>query len=129
MIIATLVTPLLSNPEVQAVLVGGVLWLVNKMLGKRKDTKAGKALTAIAIASEQMLQYGLTEPNKTPTEVLIAFKGIAAIQFAKVGFTESDRAPYQPLIDAAISKAVTLWVKAHPDKTALTMPITKTLAA
>lgn len=124
-----MIATLFTNPEVQAVLIFGVGWLAKKVIGKRADSRMGRAVTALAISAEQMLQYALTEPGKTPSEVLVAFKGIVAIQFAKVGLYEADRILYQPLIDAAISKAVTSWVKAHPDPTALTMPVTKTLAA
>lgn len=120
---------LFSNPEFQIVALGGLSWLVNKLLGKRANTRLGKATIAIAIAAAQMTQYGLTEKDKTPKEVIAAYKGIVAIQFAKVGLSENDRALYQPLIDAAISKAVTAWVERHPEPTALTMPVTKTLGA
>lgn len=120
---------LFSNPEFQIVALGGLSWLVNKILGKRAETKLGKATSALTVAAAQMTQYALTEKHKSPNEIIAAFKGIVAIQFAKVGFTEAQRAPYQPLIDVAIAKAVEQWVKHHPEPTALTMPVTKTLAA
>lgn len=119
---------LITNPVVFSTLVGGATWLANKILGKRADTKAAKVTTALATSAALMTQYAFTEKDKTPAEVISAFKGIVAIQLAKVGVFEKGRAPYQFLIDAAIAKAVEQWVKAHPSPTALTMPITKQVA-
>lgn len=125
----SIITTLLNNPFVQGVLVGGVGWLANKVMGKRANTKAGKVTAALATSAAIMTQFALTEAGKTPKEMLVAFHGVVAIQFAKVGIYEKDLAPYQPLIDMAIAKAITEWVKHHPAPLALTMPITETLAA
>lgn len=125
----SLVDTLLRNPFVQTLLVGGAGWLVRKALGKRADTRAGKAAAALAEAVSQMGQYILTEPGKTPEQVIAAFKGIVAIRFGAAGFTEAQRAPYQSLINAAIAEAVYEWAKRHPSPTALTMPVTKRLTA
>jgi hypothetical protein len=53
---------------------------------------------------------------------------VFAIQLAKVGILEKDRAPYQHLIDAAISKAVLAYVQARPAG-AVTLPIVAKLPA
>jgi hypothetical protein len=119
---------LITNPVVFSTLLGGATWLVNKILGRRADTKAAKVGTAIGTASALMLQYTLTEKDKTPEQVIIAFKGIVAIELAKVGVYEKDRAPYQFLIDIAIAKAVTHWVTSHPAPQSLTMPVAKKVA-
>lgn len=123
-----IVTTLLSNPEVQAVAVGGFLWLVNKVLGKRADTKAGKVATALSTSAAIMAQMAMSEPAKTEKEMLVAFKGVVAIQFAKVGFSEAQRAPYQGVIDLAIAEGIKLWVKHHPAPATLTMPVWAKLA-
>lgn len=114
---------LLNNPFVQGLIVGGAGWLANKITGKRADTKAGKAAAALAAAVAQMGQVILTEPGKSAKDMITAFKGIVAIRFGAAGFTESQRAPYQPLIDAAIAKAVEQWVKRHPAPAEVTMPV------
>jgi hypothetical protein len=114
---------LLNNPFVQTLIVGGAGWLANKIMGKRADTKAGKATAALAAAVAQMAQVALTEPGKSAKEMVSAFKGIVAIRFGAAGFDEKARAPYQPLIDAAIAKAVEQWVKHHPAPASLTMPV------
>jgi hypothetical protein len=114
---------LFSNQYVQAVVVGGLGWLVNKIVGKKADTKIGKATNALSTSAALMTQYALTESGKTAVEMIKAFKGIVAIQFGRVGFTEAQRQPFQPLIDAAISKAVKEWIERHPAPTALIMPI------
>lgn len=119
---------LLTNPIVFSTLLGGATWLAKKALGKKADTKAAKVGVSIGTASALMLQYTLTERDKTPEQVIIAFKAIVAVELAKVGVFEKDRAPYQFLIDAAIAKAVTHWVTCHPEPTALTMPVTKKVA-
>jgi hypothetical protein len=119
---------LLTDPVVFSTLLGGVTWLANKVLGKRADTKAAKVTTALGTASALMFQYAVTEKDKTPEAVITAFKGIVAIQLAKVGVFEKDRAPYQFLIDAAIAKAVQQWVAVHPNPSGLTMPITRAVA-
>ena len=121
----SLITTLLNNPFVQAYLVAGVGWVANKVLGKRANTKLGKATTALATSAAQMAQFALTEPGRTAAEMIVAFKGIVAIQFGKVGFTEADRKPYQPAIDAAIAKAVKEWIERHPAPSSLTVPVTK----
>lgn len=117
---------ILNNPFVQGILVGGAGWLVNKVLGKRADTKAGKVTAALATSSAIIAQLALTEPHKTPAEFIVMAKGVVAVQLAKVGLTDADRTKYQPLIDAAIAQGVALWVKAHPTPTALKMPASKT---
>ncbi len=119
---------LLSLPGVMPTLIGGLTWLVNKALGRRADTKLGKATAALAAAVAQMTQVALTEPGKTAKEMIVVFKGIVAIRFAAAGFDEKQRAPYQPLIDAAIAKAVEQWVKHHPAPSTLTMPVWAKLA-
>jgi hypothetical protein len=119
---------LLSLPGVMPTLIGGLTWLVNKALGRRADTKLGKATAALAAAAAQMTQVILTEPGKSAKDMVTAFKGIVAIRFAAAGFDEKSRAPYQPLIDAAIAKAVEQWVKRHPDPSVLTMPVWAKLA-
>jgi hypothetical protein len=116
-------TALLENQFVQAVLIGGAGWLVNKIAGRKADTKAGKAANAIATSAALMAQYGLTEQGKTAVEMIRAFQGIVAIQFARVGFTTAQRVLFQPMIDVAISKAVKEWVERHPARTSLVMPI------
>lgn len=124
-----MLSQLLDNQFVQGILVAGVGWLVNKIAGARKDSTTAKAAAALATSVSLMAQFALTEPNQTPTSLLTAFKGIVAIQFAKVGITEAHRKPFQPMIDAAISRAVTEWVKLHPEPQLLTMPITNRLDA
>lgn len=121
----SLLSSLLNNPFVQTLVVGGVGWLVNKVMGKRADTKAGKVTAALATASAIMVQLALTEQSKTPAEIVTMFKGVVAVQLAKVGISEAERAKYQPLIDVAISEGVTLWVRHHPNPAALTMPAAK----
>lgn len=118
---------LLTNPIVFSTLVSGITWLVNKALGKRADAKAAKVTMALATASALMLQYAMTEPNKTPAEVITACKGFVAVQLAKAQVW--DTGPYQLLIDAAISAGVTEWVKRHPSPSSLTMPATAKVAA
>jgi hypothetical protein len=115
---------LLSNQYLVTLAVGGLSWLVHRAFGKRADSKAANLTAALATASALMAQYCLTEPSKTPEQAIAAFKGIVAVQLAKAGIYEADRAKYQVLIDVAISAAVTQWVKAHPSPSALTMPIT-----
>ncbi len=124
----TFLAPLLANPEVQAVLVGGFLWLVNKVMGKRADTKAGKVATALTTSAAIMAQMAMSEPGKTEKEMQAAFKGVVAIQFGKAGFTEAQRAKYQGVIDLAIAKGIELWVKYHPAPSTLTMPVWAKLA-
>ncbi len=124
----TALDTLLNNPFVQTLVVGGIGWLVNKAFGKKADSTLAKATSALATSVALMAQFALTETGRTPAAMITAFKGIVAIQFAKVGFTESQRAPYQPLIDAAIAKAVTEWVRGHAAPLALTMPITEKVA-
>lgn len=124
----SIVTTLLENPFIQTFLVGGASWLVKKALGKRADTKAGKVATALATSATIMTQMALTEPTKTEKEMVAAFKGVIAIQFANAGFTEEQRKPYQGLIDLAIAKAVEQWVKHHPAPSTLTMPVWAKLA-
>lgn len=120
----SIIGELLNNQFVQGIIIAGAGWLVNKIVGAKKTTTAGRAASALAASAALMTQFALTEANKTPTEMIAAFKGIVAIQFARAGFTEAQRAPFQPMIDAAIAKAVTEWVKLHPTPSALTMPIT-----
>ncbi|MGH7179911.1 MAG: hypothetical protein ACREJC_21220, partial [Tepidisphaeraceae bacterium] len=62
-------------------------------------------------------------PDMTPEKLIIALKGITAIQLAKVGITEADRKPYQPYVDAVISAAVTKWLELHAKPNAVTLPI------
>jgi hypothetical protein len=116
-------TALLDNQFVQGVLVAGAGWLVNKIAGKKADTKAGKAGLALATSASLMAQYALTEQGKTAVEMITAFKGIVALSFARAGFTEAQRKPFAPMIDAAIAKAVQEWVQRHPAPSALVMPI------
>jgi hypothetical protein len=120
----SIITTLLNNPFVQAYLVAGVGWVATKVLGKRANTKLGKATTALATSAAQMAQVAMTEPGRSAQEMVTMFKGIVAIQFAKVGFTEADRKPYQPGIDAAIAKAVKEWIERHPSPASLTVPVT-----
>ncbi len=114
---------LLENPYIQTVLVTGAGWLVNKIIGKKADTKAGKVTTALTTSAAIMAQMAMSEPTKTEKEMLAAFKGVVAIQFAKAGFTDAQRAPYQGLIDGAIAEGVKQWVKHHPAPSTLSMPI------
>ncbi len=123
-----ILTTLLNNPFVQGIIVGGAGWLANKIMGKRADTKAGKATAALAAAVAQMGQIILTEPNKSAKDMIAAFKGIVAIRFGAAGFTEVQRKPYQPMIDAAIAKAVKEWVERHPAPATVTMPVWQKLA-
>ena len=120
---------LLTSPVVFSTLLGGATWLVNKVLGKKADTKLAKVTTALGTASALMWQFAVTEKDRTPEAVITAFKGIVAIQLAKVGVYEKDVGPYQYLIDAAIAKAVQQWVAVHPKPESLTMPITKKVVA
>ena len=126
--IPSLITMLFTTPEGQAALTLGVGWLVKKVLGKRADTKLGKATQAATTSAAIMAQMALSEPNKTEKEMIAAFKGVIAIQFAQAGFTEEQRKPYQGLIDLTIAKAVEQWVKHHPKPSTLTMPIWAKLA-
>ena len=118
---------LLKNPIVFSTLVSLGSWLAHKVLGKRADNKLARVTGALATAAGLMTQYVLTEPNKTPEEVIRAFKGIVSLQLAQVQIYEADRAPFQYLIDQAITKAVTFWTERHPAPSSLTMPITAKL--
>lgn len=120
---------LLFDPIVFSTLLGGATWLTNRLLGRRADSKAARVTTAIATSSALMAQYAATTSELTPEKLIIACKGIVAIQLAKVGVYERDRAPYQHLIDAAIAKAVSHWVSAHPTPTTLAMPIAAKVGA
>jgi hypothetical protein len=123
-----MIATLLTNPLVVSTLLAGLGWVTNKIVGAKKDSTAAKVAAALATSTALMAQFVLTEPSsKTPTEMITAFKGIIAIQFAKVDISDLARALAQPLIDKAIAEAVTQWVKLHPTPASLTMPITKTL--
>ncbi len=125
-----MLSQLLSNEYIVSGAIAGLSWLAGKIWGKRKDSKLAKVTTALATASALMSQYALAAPSSAPAAGMItAFKGIAAIQLAKVGVTEAQRAPYQPLIDRAISAAVLRWVESHPDRAAVRPPIADKLAA
>lgn len=125
-----IITTLLANPYVQGVLVAGGSWVGAKVVKLFGDSKAGKLASTLATAVGLMTQYALTEgADKTAAQMVIAFKGIVAITFAKAGYTEKQRLAFQVVIDVAINKAVTEWVKLHPAPATLTMPITKTLEA
>jgi hypothetical protein len=122
------IADLLNNQIVQGILVAGAGWLLNKLHVTSKASTLTKVGAAIATSSDLMLQFVLTEPSsKTPEEMLRAFKGIVAIQFAKTGISDAAMAAAQPLIDKAIAAAVTKWVELHPAPHDLTMPITKKL--
>jgi ammonia channel protein AmtB len=82
-----------------------------------------KVTTALSTSAAIMAQMAMSEPNKSEKEMVAAFKGVVAIQFAKAGFSEVQRAPYQGLINLAIAKAVEQWVKHHPAPATLTMPV------
>lgn len=123
-----IVTTLLENSYVQGILVGGVLWATNKVAGLFGASRAGKLASTLTTAAGLMTQYALTESaGKTAAQMVIAFKGIVAITFAKAGYTEKQRQTFQIAIDLAINKAVTEWVKLHPAPAGLTMPITEKL--
>ena len=123
----SILTTLLGNQYVQALVVGGLGWVVNKIAGKHTDNKAAKLAALVATCTALMSQYVITEPHKTPEEVKVALMGIIAIQFTKAGIYESDRVLYQPLIDKVVNEALEKWVKLHPSPASLTMPITKRL--
>lgn len=123
----TILTTLLANQYVQALIVGGAGWVASKIAGKHIDNKAAKVAALLATCASLMTQYVITEPNKTPEQVKTALKGIVAIQFAAAGIYEEQRALFQPLIDKAISAGLEQWVKLHPNPSSLTMPITKQL--
>ncbi len=123
-----IVTTLLENPWIQTLLVGWAGWAAKKAFGKRADAKAAKVATALATSAAIMAQMAMSEPGKTEKEMLVAFKGVTAIQFAKAGFTEAQREPYQGPIDLAIAKGIELWVKHHPAPISLTMPVWARLA-
>ncbi len=96
-------------------LLGGAVWLGNKVFGKRADTKAAKIAAVLATSSALMAQLVYTAPSSMTVERLILqCKGVVAIQLAKVGIHESDRAPYQPLINRAITEAITKFVAINP---------------
>lgn len=114
---------ILDNEYFWMLVTTGAGWLVNKVLGKRADSKAGKVAAALATASAEMLQLAITAPSDmTASRLMTQYKGVVAVQLAKIGIYEKDRAPFQPLIDAAISAAVTEWVKRHPTPSSLSMP-------
>ncbi len=106
---------LLTDPLVFSTLLGGATWLANKVFGKKAETKAAKVAAAIATSSALMVQLVYTAPSSMTVERLILqCKGVVAIQLAKVGITESNRAPYQPLIDRAIAEAIAKFVSFNP---------------
>lgn len=118
-----IVNALLNNQFVQGVLVAGAGWLANKIVGTRTNTTMGRVKSALTTSVAQMLQLALTAPpDMTPERMILQCKGVVAVQFAKVGFAEAQRAKYQPMIDAAIAEAVLHWVKLHPKPKSLKMP-------
>lgn len=120
---------LLTDPVVFSTLLGGATWLANKVLGKKASTKAAKVSAAIATATAIGLQMTLTaRPETTVESIIVQLKGLFAIQLAKAGIYEKDRAPYQLLIDKAISELVLRFIADHPDRKALTLPITAKVA-
>lgn len=125
-----IITVLLANPYVQGILVAGGAWVGGKVVKAFGDSKAGKFSATILTAGGLMTQFALTESTgKTAAQMVVAFKGIVAITFAKAGYTEAQRLTFQVPIDLAINKAVTEWVELHPEPAKLTMPITNQLAA
>lgn len=125
-----MLSQILANEVLTTAIVGGISWLAAKLWGKRQDSKLAKVTTGLATASALMTQYALAYgKDATATKMITAFKGIAAIQLARVGFTEAQRAPYQPLIDAAIAAAVTRWLNGHADASSVSLPIADKLHA
>jgi hypothetical protein len=109
-----IIETLLGNPAIQTLLVGGLGWLVNKVRGERKDSRtrqfSAAMLEAVALGGQALL----VEQFPTRDALVIRLKGIVAVTLAKAKIYEKQRAPFQPLIDAAIAELVERWTKAHP---------------
>lgn len=119
---------LLTNPIVFSTIISGVTWLGHKLLGKRADTKAAKVAATLAQCSAECLQLTLTAgPDMTVARLIIQCKAIFAIRLAQVQVYEKDRAPYQPLIDKAISEIVLQFIADHGERKALVLPVTAKL--
>jgi hypothetical protein len=123
-----MISQILGNEYIVSAALGGISWLAGKLWGKRKDSTLARVTTALATSSALMAQYALTMPQAPVASIITAFKGIVAIQLGKVGITERNRAPFQYLIDRAISAAVLRWVEAHGARSAIDLPITARLA-
>ncbi len=124
----SVVTDILSNEYIVASLVAGIGWAGGKLWGKRVDSKLARATTALATSSALMLQIALTSPGMALDRLIVQCKGVVAVQFAKAGFTEAQRAPFQFLIDKAIAEIVLRFVADHADRPSLTLPISAKVA-
>ena len=124
-----IITTLLGNEAVQALLLLGVGWVANKVRTTHNTTVADRARNALVQAAEWMAQLAITEHGKSADQMIIMFKGCVARAFADAKFTEAERAKYAPMIKAAISIAMTQWTKAHPKPKEIDLPIARALAA
>lgn len=113
-----LLLSLLKNPIVTGLITEGIEWGIGKIHGAKATSLPARATAALGEAAAIMTQFAITEPAETTAEqMILKFKGIVAITFAKAKIYESDRVLFQPLIDRAIAEAVTQWMKLHPTRT------------
>jgi hypothetical protein len=92
-----------------AILIAFGSWAGGKLWALIKGRSSGKVATAIQTATELGRQIVLSRATMTPEQTIAALKGTFAIQLARAGIYERDRAPYQAAIDRAISALVTEW--------------------
>lgn len=112
------------DPNLVVTVATGVLsWLGHKIWSAISSSKQNKILSALKTAGHEAKQLVLAaDPDMTAERMIIQLKGVFAIQLAKVGVTEAQRAPYQHLINEGIAAAVTEWMQLHPTPKAVVVP-------
>jgi hypothetical protein len=101
---------LLNMTGVVPTLIAAGTWLAHKIIGTKSDDKKAKVAHALVEAGARILQFSLESSRPmSKAEKITAAKGIVAICLAPI-VNESERAKYQPMIDAAIATAVSAWM-------------------